>query len=240
MLKNTENFVTADIRLAEQQLREKQRLLEHWSQDANSKLSKNTDDTKREVDEQGRAINSLGDHWDKVGHAIDKNTEKVRTLSGEVLTLKEYEARQLMGGQSQVNYQNFSQNLASIITGYSPMGKPEYGLKGHEQEGIALAKKGYSFEQIVWILQNPGLPPPPNPGPRIPGFQYGGSGDFGDGTIVMLHGKETIVPEGQDGSGGITMNVTIGNINGTGRQVFEEFERRIMDRLKTTRQYGSR
>lgn len=152
--------------------------------------------------ESVKGLQDMKDHWNQVGHAIDKNTEKVRTLSGEILTMKEYEARQLSGGAFDVTSQNFAQAIHDFSTagGMNPFGTIS------ETAALALAKKGYSFAEIIAILSrmNQGSmgPIPPPGGPRIPGFATGGVGDFKQGTLAMLHGKEAIVPLGKGAGAG--------------------------------------
>ena len=134
-------------------------------------------------------LKSMRDHWYDVGHAIDKNIEKVRTLSGEILTLKEYEARQLAGGTFDVTSQNFEQTAR--------------GLNLDIRRATELAHKGYSLQEIVQILNSKATGPvPPPQGPKIPGFIEGGVGDFKAGTLAMLHGREAIVPLDKAGYGG--------------------------------------
>jgi len=134
-------------------------------------------------------LKSMRDHWYDVGHAIDKNIEKVRTLSGEILTLKEYEARQLAGGTFDVTSQNFEQTAR--------------GLNLDIRRATELAHKGYSLQEIVQILNSKATGPvPPPQGPKIPGFIEGGVGDFKAGTLAMLHGREAIVPLDRAGYGG--------------------------------------
>lgn len=155
--------------------------------------------------EEIKGLQDMRDHWYDVGHAIDKNVEKVRTLSGEILTMKEYEARQLAGGSQDVTSQNFMEAIHNFSTsgGMNPFGTIS------ETAALDLAKKGYSFAEIISILSrmNSGSmgPLPPPSGPKIPGFAQGGSGDFGSGTLAMLHGNEAIVPLGGRATGGITI-----------------------------------
>jgi len=69
---------------------------------------------------------------------------------------------------------------------------------------------GYSLAQAAQIafLMSWGLPINGNDplfahkGPKVEGFKEGGVGDFGSGTLAMLHGREAIVPLGPGGGGG--------------------------------------
>lgn len=213
MMLHTEDFIARDIQLAQQDFNEKERILNHWAAAANEKLDAATDKTKTETTKQGEAIDGLALHWNVVGHAVDKNIEKVRTLSGEVITLKEYEARQAAGGSFAVTSQNFQKTLGDLITsgGWNPTGQ---GSNIDVNMAYRWAQQGYSFQEIITMFQNlksgASGPLPPPQGPRIPGFREGGVGDFGAGTMAMLHGKEAIVPldSGSGGIGGVTMHNT--------------------------------
>jgi hypothetical protein len=187
--------------------------------------------TRQDIDNQGKIVNSLKDMergWGQVNSVIDKQTEMVRTLSGEVLTLKEYEARQASGGSFNVNIGNLSQTATGM------------GINAAMAE--AMARKGYSFQQIVEILRaNPSINVaslPPGSGPRIPGFKDGGVGDFGDGTLVTLHGKEAIIPLEKAGAVGGNVSITQ-YINGTAAEVARKVSEEIMRTLKQQRQFGA-
>lgn len=193
---------------------------------------------KERVKEQIKNLTELRDQWGKLGTTIDKDKEKVRTLGGEVLTLKEYEARQLMGGSFDVTSANFGQAIQTAITsgGFNPTGQ---GFSGGTKEAYDLAKKGYSFDEIIRILSGamgPGQIPPPH-GPRIPGFITGGSGNFGSGTMAILHGEESIVPKGGGGSvviEKIIMNYPIVNDRKSLNQLGRVMERSLATRLRNT------
>lgn len=187
--------------------------------------------TSQDIANQGKIVQSLKDMeagWGKVNAVIDKQTEMVRTLSGEVITLKEYEARQASGGSYNINAANFDQWAQSM------------GLN----IGAAriLAQKGYSAQGIVEMLRSGNINVntlPPGPGPRIPGFKDGGVGDFGDGTLAILHGKEAVVPL-EKPLPGLGAPVTITQyINGTAAEVARKVSDEIMRTLKQQRQFGA-
>jgi hypothetical protein len=183
--------------------------------------------TQQDIQNQGKIVQSLKDmasNWGQVNAVIDKQTEMVRTLSGEVLTLKEYEARQASGGSFEVTRNNFDAMLGQFRVANS-------------QRAYQMAASGYSFQEIIQYNQLQGTLPAPR-GPRIPGFRDGGVGDFGDGTLAVLHGKEAIVP--LDKSSGLGPNVTITQyINGTAAEVARKVSDEIMRTLKQQRQFGA-
>lgn len=200
--------------------------------------------TDMDRDAQQKVIDNLKqtrDNWGQVGNSIDADTEKVKTLSGEVLTLKEYEARQLGGGTQDVTASNFQEKLNSyqIITSAGPSGvQSTHPLVGMDESAEKLAKMGYSWQEIADILVNK-KPAGPPAGPRIPGFSEGGIGDFGAGTLAMLHGREAIVPLDKAGAGfGTAPNITI-HVNGTAQDVARKVADELMRTLKYSRQYGA-
>jgi predicted nucleic acid-binding Zn-ribbon protein len=62
--------------------------------------------------------------------------------------------------------------------------------------------------------QSVGTPGGQYSGPRVPKFGEGGSGDFGSGTIVELHGKEAIVPLDDDSASNILYGGSAGRAGG--------------------------
>jgi ABC-type transporter Mla subunit MlaD len=188
MKTHSQDFIDRDIRNSERDYIEKSRQLERWAQMANDTIDNQEKNVKENADKQKKAIDGIGDSWDRVGGKIDLDTEKVRTLSGEIISLREYEQRQNAGGSFDVTSQNFIDTAM--------------GLGLDLNRATTMAKQGYSLQEIQQILgsKNNGPIPPPH-GPKIPGFKDGGIGDFGDGTLAMLHGPEAITPLGSGGAG---------------------------------------
>lgn len=192
---------------------------------------------------QAQVVSNLKEtaaNWGKVGTSIDADTEKVRTLSGEILTMKEYAAKQLAGGSTDVTSQNFSQMLTNVITsgGWNPSGQ---GSNIDQRQAQKMAEAGYSFQEILQYFKNlkngANGPMPPPQGPKIPGFEEGGIGDFGAGTLAVLHGKEAIVPL-KDGAGLGTQIVNF-YVNGTAEESARKIQTIIMNDLKMNRKFGS-
>lgn len=70
----------------------------------------------------------------------------------------------------------------------------------------------------------------------LPSFAEGGSGDFGSGTLAMLHGPEVITPLSQIQNMGGNANVTI-YVNGTAADVARQVSQQIMTTLKQRKQF---
>jgi hypothetical protein len=159
-------------------------------------------------------------HWrDQMGGALDSFIEKAHKLSAA------------MNFSMDVNSGNFAHALSDAsrnwqgATGARAIGK--FSTSGGED----LARKGYSFQEIVDILTTRDQSPGPPKGPRIPGFKDGGIGDFGDGTLAMLHGKEAIIPLEQAGA----MVTNHFYVNGTAEDVARKVGDIFMTKLKMTR-----
>lgn len=215
-----------------------------------------TDADRQAQDKVVKNLQNTRDHWNEVGHSVDgvkdrvvimdgewvtdgdiaeatinKTTVMVKTLSGELISLAEAEKRQHMGGSYDITSQNFDQVVRSN-TGIQDV-----------NAAYNMAKQGYSFQEILTIMQRQKNgatgPAPPPQGPRIPGFRDGGVGDFGDGTLTMLHGKEAIVPL-KDGIGGL--GGTINNyiyVNDTLANAARSVSAEIMRTLKSQTKFGS-
>lgn len=101
-------------------------------------------------------------------------------------------ANRALGGSAEVTSANFDEAIRNLVTtgGRNPTGT---GSTLSEAQAYELARQGYSLQEILQYAGSTGPVPPPR-GPRIPGFAWGGAGDFGSGTLAMLHGPEAIVP----------------------------------------------
>jgi uncharacterized protein (DUF433 family) len=178
------------------------------------------------------SLREMRDTWGEVGTSIDKDTEKVRSLSGEVLTLKEYEARQLSGG-------SFTYDLTSQkgLDQYKQLNTAAT-FSMSDQSIIDLAKKGWTLEQLIKAGYINPYGRFGNTG-NLPQFSEGGVGDFGSGTQAMLHGKEAIIPLEHAGLGlGGSLNLTF-NVNGTAVQAAQQIKDIIIRELKSVRQFPS-
>ncbi len=126
------------------------------------------------------------------------------------------------GGSTEVNRGNLPQEAAY-------WGIPEVVAE-------TAAEKGFSFSEILQAWQSGTISQWVPHGPRIPGFKEGGYGDFGDGTLAMLHGKEIITPIDKVPTGGDTFNFYV---NGTGTEIVNMVANELMTRQKLRRKYGS-
>jgi hypothetical protein len=155
--------------------------------------------------------------------ALTSADDKAKKLADDLA--KAAAALRAMGSVQQVDSMNFAGQLQS------------FGFGGFEQTATSLAKLGYSFEQIIWMLKNPGAPRP-TPGPRIPGFRDGVENFSGgpawvgeDGPEVLnLRPGDSITPAG--GGASITNNFYV---NGTAEDVARQIGAMFMETLKSGR-----
>jgi hypothetical protein len=104
--------------------------------------------------------------------------------------------------------------------------------------GEDLAKKGYSFAEIVQYLEGGKLSPTPI-GPRIPGFRAGGVVRVGEGgdELVQLPVGSQVYPHGEEPGGGGMHNTFY--VNGTAEESARKIADILMQQSKNRRQYGS-
>ncbi|KKM27839.1 hypothetical protein LCGC14_1570660, partial [marine sediment metagenome] len=100
------------------------------------------------------------------------------------------------------------------------------------------------FQHILEFVKRFGFPPrgtPPGPGPRIPGFQKGGTVMVGEGgpEIVRLPLGSTVFPSGVSPPPAGDNISLVFNVNGTGRDAAQQIKRIIMRELKVIRQFGA-
>ena len=191
--------------------------------------SRNSDQFSRDYIEHLRrtkdAAADAAKNWkEQLGGALDEATQKVRTLSGEMISLQEKQSRAQQGGSTTINRGNLEQNART------------WGIPGNV--ATQMAEAGFSFQEMIAAWQSKTVDTWKPTGPRIQGFRDGGVGDFGEGTLAMLHGKEAIVPLDKAGGALGTIQV-INHINGTAADTARQVSRELMRTLKQYKQFGA-
>lgn len=184
----------------------------------------------------------MGDEFvkahDRAAKAAEDQKKKLEDLAAAAK--KAHDEMMAMGGSQEVTSMNFESSLDSLITsgGWNPSGM---GSNIDKNEASNMARQGYSFQEITDYFRDrkagSNQPPPPPKGPRIPGFERGGMGDFGEGTLAILHGREAIVPLGGDTTsfGGTTIHNTF-IVNGNGIEVARQAGDILVKQFSFTRQ----
>lgn len=245
MMKDTTKYTDFAIREAERELAEKKRTLDHWESAATDANRDVTAVTQAETGRQVQAIDNVGAAWMRGVDAIIDNVEYVRTLSGELITLEEKAQRLSASVTSQL--QPFTQNELQNIIDSTPSW--ERGPAGsdiaiwkrladlEQREGtvkptdnasfFALQAESLELARLRQWAQGKERPA------SLPSFREGGAGDFGSGTLAMLHGKEIITPLDKAMGGNITQIIYV---NGTAEDVARKINKITMDGIKQTRQ----
>jgi hypothetical protein len=215
MLLNTGAYTDAEIREARRALEEKLRMLEHWRAYADQAYTDHTQVVNDEAEKQKKSIEQIGDTWrNRVGGAVQEVTDKIRTLSGELITAAERAKRMAMGGtfalaplfpgsdrgerdtsgewtvsKMQAEVRRIEQGYA-LHPGRRSGGVGDTGINPRDARGwVDMLNEQQLYEQLKQALHAAG----------VPGYRTGGFGDFGDGTLAMLHGREAIIPLGSGG-----------------------------------------
>jgi len=221
LMKDVTSHTDREIRESARLLEQRKRDLAQWNNIANGIMDSNTANVVDETSKQIASVNALGDAWTaSVGGAIDESTVKVRTLSGEVKSLAEYQASQLAGGSTNVT----RANLESFAK--------QFGIP--VSDALSMASRGFSFQEIRDAYNSGTTKTWVPSGPRIPGFREGGFGDFKDGTLAMLHGPEIIVPLDKMGAMGSVTNHFY--VNGTAEESARKISQILIRDFKTGRQ----
>lgn len=223
-----------------------------------------TDATIDQQYEIWQALEKQRDQWGKIGNQIDADTGSVNQMAGAVATLSGqmsalYESTVSSTQAANVGHGGSSWAVTKDSLSVSLEAAHQYGVS--MELATAMAELGYSYGEILGyraleensklrfgsgsrnkkgilqkMIEDGELPAPQ--GPRIPGFRYGGVGDFGAGTLVMLHGKEAITPlDGAGGVGGAGIPMTNHfYVNGTAADVARQISAEIMRNLASQRQ----
>lgn len=222
-----QNFTNEDIQLAEQDFREKSQKLAHWVSDSIDKRKQLSQQNKQSAREDIQAFDSISEAVFKMGSEFDRTKAKVKLLSGEIVTLAEADAKRLAGNSTTYDLST-KEGRAKV---------PE-NIAIWLRDGYSLAQASTIAFDVAWgIPINQNDPLFRTKGPRVPGFKEGGYGDFGDGTLAMLHGKEIITPVDKlGGLGSVTNHIYV---NGTAADVARQVAAEIMRTVTQTRKISA-
>lgn len=173
-------------------------------------------------------VDSLTQAWAMVANGIDAANVKVKLLDGSMVSLAEAQKRFDQGS-------SFTYDLSNQagIDQYKKMNGAAT-ITWSDQQIMDYIKKGGNLQGLI---ASGVINPYGNMGGKTPQFAEGGYGDFGSGTLAMLHGREIITPI--DKVGGIGGQTVIFNVNGSGEQIYNQVKDRIVNDLKMGRQFSA-
>ena len=167
---------------------------------------------------------------DAVGASVDVVTDKYRTLSGELISMEERSKRQLQGGSSDIT----AGNLFSVGAAH--------GMS--EAEMLKMAKRGFSFQEMLQAFRAGMVDTWVPQGPRIPGFMDGVT-NFGGGLarvhqdelLVNLPAGTSVIPRGGSAAGSVINQYNTINVNATAEDAVRKIKHFIMQDLKSAHQF---
>jgi TP901 family phage tail tape measure protein len=176
--KNSRQFLVDELRDAKQHLYEARTSGLTLSETFEKGLVKAVDTAQKKLDEFGKMSSGM----------LMEVAGKVHMLSGEWVDLTE--AMKRFNAGNTVEYDLKSQ---AGIEEYR-RANPGMNVQWSDDQIAAFVKNGGSLQDLIRM----GIVTPRNQqgfgGNNLPGFAEGGIGNFGAGTLAMLHGKEAIVP----------------------------------------------
>lgn len=176
-----------------------------------------------------KTFDSLADAVHAFEGGLDAATIKVRGLDGQIESLAQAQQRMDSGGSETYDFTTASGQAE--FAKQNPMATMDPGVMARLASGkLTLQQAVQSGAVNLYGNWTTG---------GMPSFKEGGAGDFGDGTLAMLHGKEIITPYDSAVGGSNTQNNHI-YVNGTAADVAEKIADVIMNKAKMGRQYGAR
>jgi hypothetical protein len=192
-----------------------------------SALRDEADATRQATADTAQLTKAQSDFNDELERqAALKAAEKKEKDAVAAAAAKEAKARHDMGGATQYDLST------------------EAGRSKVPEDVRGWLHSGWSFEQANLLAYSIRMgfdatrdPLLAHKGPAVPGFKEGGVGDFGRGTLAMLHGREAIVPldrAGGNGLGNTTIQIYITQPLGTPSAIAAAVDAALMKRLRDT------
>lgn len=220
IMADSSRYTDAQIRESRRLLEERTRDLEHWTAIANGAAVQQTEVISRETDKQIDKVEELAKAQERAAQA--------HTYTMDIQPFTKTELTNLIATQGH-SWETAQTTLMRLLTElenkegtYAPKSATQYTAMLKDQ--AMLAKLRMLFNGQSNVLSS-----------DIPGFAEGGAGDFGPGTLAMLHGPEVIVPlDKVNGMGGNVINHFY--VNGTAEETARKISQILIRDFKNGRQ----